>query len=211
MADISKWLEMLVGPQLAGMVGHNIGAPAAPGVPAAPPPDLSSKLPGPMGDVNPNVLAPPMTGDPASDPLPGLGGPPMPPSDISPDLLNAPPIQGTGQPLNAAMGIDAPDPTRVENTGSLMPTDVAPPVADIPNIAPPAPPAIAKPIAQRKAAAAPRAAPLPPVAVTARSARPRTGPMGVPLNPGIAAMVPKPLPPIPKGMMWDQRLSPRKR
>jgi len=142
MADISKWLEMLVGPQIAGLVGGGGKSPmpgAAP-VPAGPPAIAPGAVDTSVAPVN--VL----------DNGPGLNELLAPEDPIG--VLSQGPIQTYGQPLNEAMGIDPPDPNRVENTGSLMPSLGGElPVADIPPIAPPA--AIAEPLAARKAAARP--------------------------------------------------------
>jgi len=198
MADISKWLEMLVGPQIAGLVAKG----GQPGVAPAPANNVTLGAPPPPPNVLTQDLSVPpinVTGQPSPNPLdngPSLNDLMPPPNDI--DVLNTPELRTQGKPLNSLLGLDAPDPSRVENTGSLVPTDVNIPVPEVPVIAPP--PAVAAPIAARKGHVqkslqrppGPSAnRPLSPVAVQGGSRANRgdvmgrrTGPMGTPLYEG---------------------------
>lgn len=204
MADMSKWLDMLVGPQLRelldkGNVKLPMGAGATPPAPAGP------SITDPIAPPPPIDL---LGTTPQDAPLPGLGGPPLPP-DIAPNPVpdvvaeGSAPLRVQGTPLNSAMGIEGPDPSRVENTGPLVPDQVpVNPMEGVPEVAPIAgPPAVAQQLAERKAPVqrslqrppSPGGGnrPLSPVAVAAmgRGARGpvmgrRTGPMGTPLHEG---------------------------
>lgn len=205
MAGLSKWLEALVGPQLAGAIagGGADKSPIVPGGALAPPAPVGGSIADPIAAPPPIDL---LGTTPQDMPLPGLGGPPLPP-DIAPNPpMDAPPITVPGSPLNAALGLEPPDPTRVENTGSLVPQNVDVAVPEIPPIAPP--PAIAQQLAAKKAAAgaAPQVQrslqrptgnsgtrPLSPVSVQSTGGSgqrgavmgaSRTGPMGTPLYQG---------------------------
>ena len=197
MAGLSKWLEALVGPQLAGAIagGGADKSPIVPGGALAPPVPAGGSIADPIAAPPPIDL---LGTTPQDMPLPGLGAPAVPPPDI--EVANAPPITVPGSPLNAALGLEPPDPTRVENTGSLVPQDVNVAVPEIPPIAPP--PAIAAPLAAKKAAVQRSlqrptgnsgTRPLSPVSVQSTGGSgqrgavmgaPRTGPMGTPLHQG---------------------------
>jgi len=141
MANILEWLEKLIG-------SGNIGAPRAPvAAPVAPVPGMPPAIaPGAVDtSVAPvNVL----DNGPKLNDL-------VPPEDPI-GVLSQGPIQTQGLPLNTSMGIEPPDPNRVQNTGPLVPEQVPVDVSaltNVPTIAPP--PAIIAPIAARKRSSAP--------------------------------------------------------
>jgi len=130
MADIGKWLEMLIGPQLAGLVGGG-GPKAPPGV-----------APIPAVPAGPPAIAPGAV-DTSFDPVNVLdNGPKLN------DLVSAP----TGGQLPPELS--APD--EMMPRSPQMPVDIPASLYDVPTIAAPvAPAAIAAPIAARKRAALP--------------------------------------------------------